>query len=116
MVRLPMFNAGVGARVKSAIFAMPKKAERFYLSPEWKALMKRIKAKRGAFCQRCGAGGRIIGDHIIERRDGGAELDEGNVELLCMGCHNRKTARRKLERVKLRADRGVGKTLGGGGG
>lgn len=116
MVRLPMMKAGVGTRVKSAIITMPKKAERFYLSPEWKALVKRIKAKRGAFCQRCGAGGRVIGDHIVERRDGGAELDEGNIELLCLPCHNRKTARAKAERVRLRADRGVGKTQGGGGG
>lgn len=115
MVRLPMMKAGVGTRIKSTIVAMPKKAERFYLSPEWKALVARIKEKRGAFCEKCGAGGRIIGDHIVERRDGGAELDEGNVELLCMGCHNRKTARKKRERLKLRADRGVGKTLGGAG-
>lgn len=80
---------------------MPKKTDRFYLSPEWKALVREIKRERGAFCQRCGAAGRIIGDHIKERRDGGAELDRRNVELMCLPCHNKKTARVKAVRVGL---------------
>jgi len=72
--------------------AAPKAVEPFYQSPEWRGLVARLKSERGNWCNRCGARGRIIGDHIVERKDGGAELDETNVELLCQRCHNRKTA------------------------
>lgn len=81
---------------------MPKVAERFYTSKEWRGLMARLKRQRGAWCERCGAGGkgvRIIGDHVVERKDGGAELDPANVMLLCLPCHNRKTAEAKARRA-----------------
>jgi 5-methylcytosine-specific restriction endonuclease McrA len=87
------------ARVK----ARPKVVERFYNSPEWRKLVASIKRERGNWCQRCGSGGRgvrVIGDHIVERRDGGAELDPVNIELLCAACHNRKTAKAKAARVQ----------------
>jgi 5-methylcytosine-specific restriction endonuclease McrA len=77
----------------------PKRAEGFYHSREWLRLMARIKRERGAFCQRCGSGGRIIGDHIVERKDGGAELDESNVELMCVPCHNTKTSKARADRL-----------------
>lgn len=93
--RLPS-RLGRGAR---RVAALPKKAESFYLSAEWRALVKAIKAQRGAWCERCGSGHRVIGDHKVERRDGGAELDPANVELLCQPCHNRKTAEARLLRV-----------------
>lgn len=81
---------------------MPKVAERFYASPQWRGLVAAIKRERGNWCQRCGAGGkgaRIIGDHVVERKDGGAELDPANVELLCLPCHNTKTAAEKARRA-----------------
>ncbi|MBX7459543.1 HNH endonuclease [Qipengyuania huizhouensis] len=78
---------------------MPKKAEAFYQSKEWRALVRSIKAERGNWCERCGSGHRVAGDHKVERRDGGAELDPANVELLCQPCHNRKTAAAKAARV-----------------
>ncbi|RDS78547.1 HNH endonuclease [Alteriqipengyuania lutimaris] len=87
---------------KAKLRALPKRAERFYQSPEWRGLMRKIKTERGAFCERCGAGGRIIGDHIVERKDGGAELDPANVMLMCWPCHNAKTARVRAERAKSR--------------
>ncbi len=73
----------------------------FYSSPEWRALMKALIAKRGRRCEKtacrraCDSDGhavRIFGDHIIELRDGGAPLDPDNVMLLCGACHARKTA------------------------
>lgn len=82
----------------------PKVAEAFYLSPEWRALVASLIAQRGRRCEvpTCGASGpdvRIIGDHIVERRDGGAELDPTNIRLVCLPCHNRKTARARDERM-----------------
>lgn len=77
-----------------------KKAEPFYLSRPWRDLVASIKRTRGARCQDCGATGvRLIGDHVIERRDGGGDLDADNVRLMCWPCHNRKTAKAKARRA-----------------
>lgn len=78
----------------------PKTAEPFYQSREWKALVARLVAERGRRCEACGATGqRLIGDHVVERKDGGAELDPANIRLLCLPCHNRKTAQARAERL-----------------
>jgi hypothetical protein len=82
--------------------AAPKKALPFYLKPEWRALVARLIVMRGRKCEKCGAEGvRIYGDHVVELKDGGAELDANNVELLCSPCHGKKTARAKVERAGL---------------
>jgi 5-methylcytosine-specific restriction protein A len=83
---------------KTRVQPPPKVAAPFYLTLEWRALMKRIEAKRGRRCEdpTCknprGPWSRIYGDHIIEIQDGGALLDEGNVMQRCPPCHGRKTA------------------------
>jgi 5-methylcytosine-specific restriction endonuclease McrA len=77
----------------------PKLADRFYASPEWRALVARLKRERGPFCQRCGSSHRVIGDHVIELKDGGAPLDPSNVELLCQAHHNAKTAAARARRA-----------------
>jgi hypothetical protein len=82
----------------SLVAHAPKVALPFYYSPAWRALVAAIKRARGAWCEKCGAGGRLYADHIVEIRDGGALLDESNVQLLCHGCHQRKTARAKAAR------------------
>lgn len=91
--------------------AAPKKADPFYLSAAWRRLVARLKRERGAYCARCGAGGPgviIIGDHIVELKDGGARLDPANVELLCLPHHNVKTAQAAAARLGLAAPpRGV---------
>lgn len=78
----------------------PKVADQFYQSREWRQLVTRIKRERGAYCVKCGSTHRLIGDHIVERRDGGADLDPSNVELLCFTCHQRKTAAARAQRAK----------------
>lgn len=70
----------------------PKVADVFYLSPEWRSLVARLKRERGGRCERCGSTHRVAGDHRVEISDGGATLDPANIELLCAACHNRKTA------------------------
>lgn len=84
----------------------PKTAEAFYLSAAWRGLVASIKQERGTRCEDCGtthdAEGkpvRLIGDHIKERKDGGADLDRGNVMLRCYGCHARKTADERAKRL-----------------
>lgn len=79
--------------------AAPKVAESFYNSPEWRALKAR-KRREGYWCVQCGGTDRLILDHIIERKDGGDDLDPGNVEWLCQAHHNAKTARAKARRAR----------------
>src|SRR5690242_16539614 len=89
----------------------PKKAEPFYLSPEWRALVeseikRRFGSKDNARCQdpecqhRWRRGIRLFGDHIVERKDGGAELDPANVIFRCGSCHTRKTAAERGKRLR----------------
>lgn len=84
----------------------PKMADQFYLSSEWRSLVATIIKQRGRKCQRCGETHdedgrsiRVIGDHIVERKDGGSDLDPGNIQLICWPCHNAKTASEKRKRM-----------------
>jgi len=100
MARLSNLPSTLG-RLPDRLSAPPKTADPFYLSPEWRQLVASIKRERGSCCEKCGASGvRIIGDHVRERKDGGADLDRGNVMLLCLPCHNAKTAKAKRARVR----------------
>lgn len=83
----------------------PKRADPFYLSSEWRALVASIIAERGRRCEQCGKsagqdGGplRLVADHVIEIKDGGAPLDPGNIRLLDYQCHAVKTQRARAER------------------
>lgn len=84
-----------------------KRADSFYLSPEWKAFRNTLIQKRGWRCEdpRCetprGPWKQIYGDHVIEIADGGAKLDRGNVLLRCGACHGRKTRDARLTRAGL---------------
>lgn len=87
--------------------SMPAKiVEPFYTSAPWRQLMARIIAQRGRRCQdpehkgRHDPTARIFGDHIVERRDGGADLDEANVLLRCGSCHTSKTAAARQARLR----------------
>lgn len=80
----------------------PKVADSFYQSPEWREFSAAVKQERGYRCEEpgCGyCGPRLIADHIIEVKDGGALLDRRNILLRCMPCHNRKTAVRQRQRA-----------------
>jgi len=77
-----------------------KLADPFYQSAEWRQLVREVKAERGAFCQRCGSAKGLIADHIVERRDGGADLDKSNIELLCARHHGAKTQAARQRRAQ----------------
>jgi 5-methylcytosine-specific restriction enzyme A len=82
-----------------------KKAENFYQSKEWKEAAEKCRRRHGHRCVKCNAHrrtGRQIVDHIIERKDGGADFEQSNLQLLCLPCHNRKTARAKATRNRSR--------------
>jgi 5-methylcytosine-specific restriction protein A len=81
-----------------------KRADSFYLSREWRALIDGIIRQRGRRCEdpehESGErfAERLFGDHIRERKDGGAPLDPANVMLRCGSCHTRKTAKERAKR------------------
>jgi 5-methylcytosine-specific restriction endonuclease McrA len=80
----------------------PKVADEFYKTRQWVEFAAVVKQERGNKCEEpsCGYRGlRLIADHIIEVKDGGALLDRRNVKIRCSPCHNRKTA----ETSRLRA-------------
>lgn len=82
-----------------------KRVDPFYVSTEWRALMDAIKRQRGNRCEdpehrpeHPRSGVRIYGDHVKERKDGGAPLDPRNIMLKCPPCHQRKTAVERARR------------------
>jgi len=95
----------------------PKTADSDLRDPAWVKLVAHLIKRRGRRCERCGKTREdddspvaLIGDHIVERRDGGAVLDPDNVQLLCRraggngdggrgGCHSIKTAEARTERL-----------------
>ena len=64
-------------------------AKALYATPEWKAVRRRMLGKQ-RICE-CGARTTEV-DHRIAVKDGGAPLDEENLEARCKPCHSRKTA------------------------
>jgi len=87
-------------RMPARVASPPKIADSFYHSREWKSLVAQVKAARGNWCERCGSRRRVIADHKIERRDGGADLDPANIELLCHAHHQAKTAAARAARAR----------------
>ena len=99
MGKLIAMGARIGA-LPARVAAAPKVAEGFYQSVEWRRLVAAIKRERGAWCERCGSKHRVIADHIVERKDGGADLDPSNIELLCFAHHQAKTAAARAARAR----------------
>ena len=110
MTRLPQLTSRLPKLDMRTSRPPPKRADPFYLSSEWRGLLASLIKHRGRQCQTCkavvgpsGAPIRVIGDHIRERKDGGAELDPNNVMLVCLPCHNTKTAAAAAARMRQRS-------------
>lgn len=98
--RLAMLSTSI-ARVPQ----IDKRADPFYLSKEWRALLASILRQRGRACEAVDcfdprAAGVRYGDHIRELKDGGSRLDPDNCQILCARCHGKKTAQAKRDRIK----------------
>jgi 5-methylcytosine-specific restriction enzyme A len=71
-----------------------KEREAFYISRAYVQWREAVIAHAGGRCQWPGCGtnaGRLYADHVIERRDGGADLDPSNGQCLCHRHHTLKT-------------------------
>ncbi len=103
MARLASPTKWIGGDGGRRLARPEKVADPFYATSEWRALSGAVKAARNWVCDDCGgdfATNRraLIGDHVIEIKDGGAPLDPHNVACRCTACHNRKTAREAARR------------------
>lgn len=89
-----------------------KATDAFYstnLHREWR---RQVKNRARGRCEWVLAGGQVCGaremkmyaDHIVERKDGGAEHDLSNGQCLCASHHTLKTALEKKTRVMLNND------------
>jgi len=78
----------------------PKAADRFYLSPEWRAVAAAVKAARPDRCEVCHRTKcRLFVDHRVAVKDGGALLDIVNLQLLCQSCHSLKSHAERVKRM-----------------
>lgn len=101
-------SAASGGRLQQPeVTRSTKRADAFYVSPEWKAFRNALIKSRGWRCEhpRCqtprGPWKQIYGHHIVEIADGGAKLDPVNVQLCCGVCHGRVTREAKAMRAGL---------------
>ena len=96
MGRLKALPPRLGA-LPPRVAARPKVADQFYQSPEWAQARREQPCK---WCAVCGSRQRLILDHIVERKDGGADFDPNNLQWLCHPHHNAKTAEAKAKRSR----------------
>lgn len=83
-----------------------KKHDRFYHSVAWKKVKEIVKIRDMGLCRRCFENKRLVPgtivDHIIPLSiDWEKRLDEDNLQLLCIECHNAKTAEDKRKYGKI---------------
>jgi 5-methylcytosine-specific restriction protein A len=94
MTRLTMLKPRVATLDTSLAPAPPKQTEQHYGTPEHKAWAAEVIKRANGRCQDAqhkGRHGRLVADHIVERRDGGDPLALTNGRALCWSCHTRKT-------------------------
>ena len=109
MARLTSLGARL-SRPLPRLMPLPKTADPFYQSSEWKAHRERRKLDPdyyAALRRRKHPGEKLILDHVHERRDGGGDF--GETEWLTMSEHNAKTSKARARRARgLPARRGGG--------
>ena len=85
--------------------------QRFYNSAKWIKLRNEVREEREMRCAMCGRliRGRPIVDHIKEitpdnKEDESITLNKGNLQLLCLDCHNVKTFKGRLRYYTIEED------------
>lgn len=91
--RMPSRLAAPARRIDHKV----KPVDPFYQSREWATFASAIKRQRRFTCERCGTDHAatpwfIRADHIVARKDGGADYDPLNIACLCASCDNAKRA------------------------
>lgn len=80
-----------------------KKTDSFYSTAQWQRFRAWYRTKH-PFCEECLKHDQFVPmaivDHIVEIKDGGAKLSEGNCQSLCRSCHQKKTAAESRKRSK----------------
>lgn len=114
MARLVRIGARLGGGVRSLVAVPGKVADPFYHSKAWVQLRERRKQDPDyAAAMARGPGERLVLDHKVERKDGGADLDPANTVWLTHSEHQAKTAKAKAARAGRRWRRGGGQKSGG---
>ena len=101
MAKIPLQNvkAKVAAFDIGRLPRAPKVADAVYLTPEHRAWAKAVIRRDGFRCRMCGrTDGRMVADHVVEVKDGGAALDIDNGQCLCVACNTRKGLAARQER------------------
>lgn len=63
----------------------------------WERLSRMIRRER-PICEHCGVAPSRMVDHIVPLRAGGARLEVGNLQALCLPCHALKTRSERRRR------------------
>jgi 5-methylcytosine-specific restriction enzyme A len=71
----------------------------FYQSIQWRAFREYIKARIPMICNVCKGRAKYL-DHIIPISQGGARLEESNIQWLCARCHTAKTNKERHQNNK----------------
>ena len=85
---------------QETVAAGKKITDPFYSTARWQRFRKWYRAQH-PLCEKCGGVGHLV-DHIKEIKDGGALLDENNVQTLCRKCHAGKTMAERQKRGELK--------------
>jgi len=97
------------ATIPNRITLPPKQKDPVYDTPEFKAWRTTVLARADYQCEAIEHGyrctnarpeHRLVADHIIELRDGGALLDVNNGMCLCDAHHQRKTMAMRARRYQ----------------
>lgn len=104
MSRLTTSPARIGTS-SPRVAPSPKVAEQVYLTPEHRAWSAFVIRRAGGRCQWLGCTKaaprhRMVADHIVEIKDGGAALDSANGQCLCVAHNTLKAARARAGRMK----------------
>ena len=84
--------------------------DQFYAQKHWRKASVAFR-KANPLCVKCAARGRTtpaaLVDHIVERKDGGADYALDNLQSLCHRCHNSKTHYERARRQQMAAKNDV---------